>query len=79
MEKELLEKGYRKYSGDEIDVYFNTNICIHSANCVSGNNEVFDTKRKPWILPNNASKAEVMWVIDTCPSNALKYIVKENT
>src|SRR5690625_4485763 len=66
-ERELLENGYRKYSGEEVDVYFNTDVCIHSANCVKGNPEVFDTKRRPWILPDNASADEVAKVIDTCP------------
>lgn len=73
-EKELLENGYRKYSGEDVDVYFNTDICTHSANCVRGNPAVFDTKRRPWVLPDNASADEVARVIDTCPSGALKYM-----
>lgn len=77
-EKELLEKGYRKYSGTIIDIYFNLEICEHSGNCVRGNPDVFNTKRKPWIIADNASKEDVMKVIDTCPSGALKYIVKDS-
>lgn len=69
-EQQLLDKGYRKYSGEDIDVFFNTSICAHSANCVNGNGEVFDTKRKPWIMADNASADEVARVIDTCPSGA---------
>lgn len=76
-EKELLEKGYRKYCGDGVDIYFNASICQHSGNCVRGNKGVFDTKRKPWIEPNNAAVSEVKRVIDSCPSGALKYIIKE--
>ena len=34
MDKELLEAGYRAYTGEKIDVYFNTAICQHSGNCV---------------------------------------------
>jgi hypothetical protein len=30
MDKELLEAGYRAYTGEKIDVYFNTAICQHS-------------------------------------------------
>ena len=37
MDKELLEAGYRAYTGEKIDVYFNTAICQHSGNCVRGN------------------------------------------
>lgn len=75
-EKVLMKEGYRKYTGEAIDIFFNTNICIHSARCVKGNPDVFDTKRRPWILPDNANKAEVSQVIDTCPSGALQYIYK---
>ncbi|STT78801.1 Uncharacterised protein [Klebsiella pneumoniae] len=32
MDKELLEAGYRAYTGEKIDVYFNTAICQHSGN-----------------------------------------------
>lgn len=30
MEKSLLDAGYRKYTGSDIDVFFSTGICIHS-------------------------------------------------
>lgn len=73
-EKELLANGYRKYSGKDIDVFFNTEICTHSTRCVKGNPEVFDTKRRPWLMPDEASSEEVENVINTCPSGALKYI-----
>lgn len=76
-EKALLESGYRKYSGKDTDIYFNLSICQHSGNCVRGNKDVFDTKRKPWIVADNAFKEDVIRVIDTCPSGALKYIVKK--
>ena len=33
MDKELLEAGYRAYTGEKIDVYFNTAIRQHSGNC----------------------------------------------
>ncbi|MBF2656018.1 (4Fe-4S)-binding protein [Listeria seeligeri] len=75
-EEKLLEQGYRKYRGVEIDVYFNTNVCAHAGNCVRGNNELFDLDRKPWIMPDNVEKEEVKRVIHTCPSGALQYIEK---
>lgn len=75
-ENELLASGYRKYSGTNIDVYFNANICAHSGVCVRGLKEVFNLKRKPWILPDNATDIEVSNLIDSCPSGALQYIKK---
>ena len=75
-EEQLIQQGYRKYSGHEVDVFFNGDVCIHSGNCVRGNPAVFDVKRKPWVIPDNASTDEVKAVINTCPSGALQYIHK---
>ncbi|AEO02208.1 (4Fe-4S)-binding protein [Listeria monocytogenes] len=75
-EETLLELGYRKYRGAEVDIYFNTNVCEHSGNCVKGNAELFNLDRKPWIMPDNVSKEEAKRVIHTCPSGALQYIEK---
>ncbi|WP_117023733.1 (4Fe-4S)-binding protein, partial [Klebsiella pneumoniae] len=52
MDQELLDAGYRAYTGEKIDVYFNTGICKHSGNCVRGSAALFDLKRKPWIAPD---------------------------
>ena len=76
-EKELLESGYRKYSGETIDVFYDITKCVHAGKCVRGNGNVFEVKRKPWIIPDNASAEEVARVVDSCPSGALKYIRKE--
>ncbi|VTN11541.1 Protein of uncharacterised function (DUF1271) [Raoultella terrigena] len=52
MDKELLDAGFRAYRGEKIDVYFNTEICQHSGNCVRGSAKLFNLKRKPWIVPD---------------------------
>jgi uncharacterized Fe-S cluster protein YjdI/predicted GNAT family acetyltransferase len=75
-EQELLALGYRKYTGRDIDVFFKKEQCAKSGRCVKGSTEVFDPGRKPWILPDNETSDKVKAVIDTCPSGALMYIVK---
>lgn len=77
MEKELLEKGYRKYEGDKIDVFYHIDVCEHAAKCVHGSPSVFNTHKKPWICLKDANEEEVKATIDKCPSGALKYLVKE--
>lgn len=75
-EKELLAKGYRKYYGTEMDVYFRLDLCIHSAVCVKGNRSVFNVRKRPWILPDGEPEKEnLMELIHRCPSGALQYIV----
>ena len=73
MDKELLEAGYRAYTGEKIDVYFNTASCQHSGNCVGGSAKLLNLKRKPWIITDEVDVATVVNVIDTCPSGALQY------
>ncbi|KII60424.1 hypothetical protein RF11_03167 [Thelohanellus kitauei] len=60
MDKELLDAGYRAYTGEKIDVYFNTDICQHSGNCVRGSAKLFNLKRKPWIVPDEVDVATVV-------------------
>ncbi|WP_071131107.1 (4Fe-4S)-binding protein [Enterococcus timonensis] len=76
-EEELLAQGYRKYSGKDVDIYYSAAICAHVGNCVRGQAEVFQVGRKPWIIPDNASADTNIQVINTCPTGALKYIVKK--
>ena len=75
-EEELLSQGYRKYHGDGIDIYYNKDICAHIGNCVRGNPEIFEVGRRPWIIPDNGSVENDSYVVDTCPSGALKYVSK---
>ncbi|PSL40065.1 putative Fe-S cluster protein YjdI [Planomicrobium soli] len=65
------------YTGEEVDVSFTPSLCIHAAECVKGHPEVFDTKRRPWIIPDQGSANAVADVIARCPSGALQYLRKD--
>lgn len=75
-EAALLEKGYRKYSGKDVDIYYNKDICAHVGNCVRGNPAIFEVGRRPWIIPDNGTAENAMTVINTCPTGALKFVKK---
>ena len=45
--------------------------------CVRGLPEVFDTKGKPWILPDAATVDEVVAQVKRCPSGALQHKRRE--
>lgn len=77
-EKELLNAGYRKYSGETMDIFYSQQICEHAGKCVRGNPEVFEVGRRPWIITDNGTTENNEQVINTCPTGALKYIKKEN-
>ncbi|MFC4652206.1 (4Fe-4S)-binding protein [Lactococcus nasutitermitis] len=75
---ELLSQGYRKYRGQELDIYYNVSLCAHAGECVRGDSKIFEVGRKPWILPDNGGTVEhTMTVINRCPSGALKYLRHE--
>jgi uncharacterized Fe-S cluster protein YjdI/CDGSH-type Zn-finger protein len=61
------------YRGRDIDVSFDLDICIHVGECLRGERQVFELKRRPWILPDAASAEEVADVVRRCPSGALLY------
>jgi uncharacterized Fe-S cluster protein YjdI/CDGSH-type Zn-finger protein len=63
----------KAYKSNDITVYYNARLCIHAAECVRGLPQVFDTSKKPWIEPSNATADLIAEVIHRCPSGALRY------
>lgn len=64
----------KEYTNGEITVYWKSELCIHSANCLIGLPEVFNSKKKPWINIHASNSKEIMRIVDTCPSRALTYL-----
>ena len=62
----------KTYAGEDVDVSFDPDVCMHAANCVRGLPGVFDTKRRPWIVPDAAGADEVLAQVSRCPSGALQ-------
>lgn len=65
----------RAYPAAGITVYFNTEKCTHSANCVRGLPLVFDVGRRPWIRSDLDTPEAIAAQIDRCPSGALQYVL----
>ena len=63
----------RHYADDKIDISYDARRCIHAAECVRGLPVVFDTARRPWILPTAAGPDAIVAVITKCPTGALHY------
>jgi CDGSH-type Zn-finger protein/uncharacterized Fe-S cluster protein YjdI len=72
-----MEKRIRTYTGEHIDVTYETARCIHVAECIRRLNAVFDTSRRPWVLPDAALPDNVAATVLTCPSGALHYERKD--
>ena len=63
------------YEGKEISIHYNRLLCSHAAECGRRQKAAFDSSRKPWIVPDNASKEGIMEVVKACPSGALRFSV----
>src|SRR5262245_29692658 len=63
----------RHYANDAIDISYDATRCIHAAECIRGLPAVFDTARRPWILPGGADPDAIAAVIAKCPSGALHF------
>ncbi|MEA2602096.1 MAG: hypothetical protein QOF89_3088 [Acidobacteriota bacterium] len=62
-----------RYEGETLTVLYDVTRCIHAAECVRGLPAVFDTQRRPWVIPDAANAGEIADVILRCPSGALHY------
>jgi len=67
------EQMRKVYRGQDIEVSFDLDICVHIGECLRGQRQVFQLHRRPWILPDLAAADEVADVIQRCPSGALLY------
>ena len=61
------------YEGSEITIHYNRLLCSHAAECGTRQKAAFDSSRKPWIITDNASKEDIMDVVEACPSGALRF------
>ena len=61
------------YRGQDIEVSFDLDLCIHVAECLRGNRRVFELNRRPWVLPDMGAADAVEEVVRLCPSGALLY------
>ena len=63
-------------SNEEINVFWNPELCQHAGECIRGNSKVFDASRRPWVDISAAPSKEIAEIIDRCPSGALLYELK---
>jgi len=68
------KEAVKDYSNGEVTVFWKAELCIHSANCLIGLPDVFDTKKRPWINIHGANSKDIMKVVDSCPSRALTHL-----
>jgi uncharacterized Fe-S cluster protein YjdI/CDGSH-type Zn-finger protein len=65
------------YRGTDVEVSFDLDLCIHVGECLRGHDGVFQLRRRPWVLPDEADADTVAEVVRRCPSGALLYRRKD--
>ncbi len=63
-----------RVEGKEITIIFDGKKCVHARNCVLSQPEVFRAGVKgQWIFPDNAPVEDLVVLIQSCPSGAIRY------
>ena len=62
------------YDGDGFVVLYDSNRCVHAAECVRCAPEVFDPFHRPWVKLEGANALRLCSVVDRCPSGALRIV-----
>jgi uncharacterized Fe-S cluster protein YjdI len=63
----------REYADERITVYWSPQYCIHTANCLNAQPQVFDVGRRPWIVLDAADADAIASAVQTCPTGALSF------
>ncbi len=73
----MSEDSGKNYSNGEITVQWKKELCTHSAICFRGLPQVFDPRKRPWIIIEGATSAEIVAQGNKCLSGALSIADKK--
>jgi uncharacterized Fe-S cluster protein YjdI len=68
-----MDKRDKKYTNDEITVFWQPRKCIHVTTCYRDLIEVFNPRKRPWVNMDGAPTEEIIRVVKLCPTQALSY------
>jgi uncharacterized Fe-S cluster protein YjdI len=63
----------KHYTNGEITVVWKPDLCRHTGICARGLPQVFDPRRRPWVVLDSADSTTVSAQVERCPSGALTW------
>jgi uncharacterized Fe-S cluster protein YjdI len=63
----------KEYKDERIAVFWEPAYCIHTANCLNAEPDVFDSMRRPWIVLDAANADRIAEAVRSCPTGALHF------
>ena len=69
----------KKYTNGEVTIVWKPDMCIHSAMCFKGLQEVFHPNELPWITPEKSTTDKIVDQVKKCPSGALSFYMNSDT
>lgn len=74
----MSEEKKFSFAGKQVDVVWDERLCIHIAECGRSAGDLFVGGRQPWCQPDLVESAEVVDVVERCPTGALTCTLKES-
>jgi uncharacterized Fe-S cluster protein YjdI len=61
----------KHYSNGEVTIAWQPSLCRHTGICFRGLPQVFDPRRRPWVVLEGTETERVIAQVGRCPSGAL--------
>lgn len=73
----MAKRIVKDFNGESATVTWDSQLCIHVAECGRAKGELFERGRKPWCDPDSSSDDHVLNVVKRCPTGSLSVVFKD--